>query len=223
MTSKPSQDQESRRAQRGRGVLDPAWEEELERGREADEEAPDAGSIEPELAMLHLLRHAREPEALSGAELDALWSDIDQAVSPASESWTTRWRSAFSLQWAKWAVPLAGAAALVVMFQSAPEDAAPGSTVAMNQAERSAESEAGVVSELAAQDEKAAAESPGAGAAEKANEAPARSAPSSTAALLEQQFSMLEGRGRAQVDSNVQSQRTSLRSALIGQAKGGAQ
>ena len=219
MTSKPDQNPKGRTHAKGRGVLDPAWEEELERGRAADDEAPDAGSIEPELAMLHLLRHAREPESLSPVELDDMWSDISQAVAP-ERSWLSRLGAAFSGQWARWLMPVAGAAAIVLIFQNggSSEDAAP--AVAMESKAEPTAAPGGPTAQDAAReaDNKDANES----APPAAQAAKTRANSGSTAAVLEQQFSLLEARGREKVDSSVQTQRTSLRSALIGQARGGA-
>ncbi|MFY0537357.1 hypothetical protein [Nannocystis pusilla] len=71
-----------------RGVLDPAWEDELRRGQEAEGEA---GSIEDELAIVRLLRHARAPEALTAGELDKLWSgELAPALTP-TPWWRRRW------------------------------------------------------------------------------------------------------------------------------------
>jgi hypothetical protein len=231
MTSKPTTDANKQRSLKGRGVLDPAWEEMLERGRDADEDAPDAGSIEPELAMLHLLRHAREPEAVNEQELDAMWSDISTAVAPSKSGWLARVGAAFSGQWARWLIPVAGAAAVVLIFQTqGAEDFGGGDNLALNEAaEPSVDSAGGPTAQDAerardgADGEKAKEEAPpAAAAAPKRSAAKGDSGGASTAVLLEQQFTMLEARGRAKVDSSVQTQRTSLRSALIGQAQGGA-
>ncbi|MDC0718465.1 hypothetical protein [Nannocystis bainbridge] len=93
-----------------RGVLDPAWEDELRRGQEAEGET---GSIEPELAMLRLLRHARAPEALTAGELDKLWSgELAPALTP-----TPWWRR----RWLWGAVPAVATAAVVMVVIRGPE------------------------------------------------------------------------------------------------------
>ncbi|HEY8375223.1 MAG TPA: hypothetical protein VIK91_01990 [Nannocystis sp.] len=93
---------------RAGGVLDPAWEDELRRGQEA---AGEVGSIEPELAIVRLFRHARAPEELAPGELDALWAgEIAPAITP-----TPWWRR----KWLWGAVPaMAAAAALLVVIRS---------------------------------------------------------------------------------------------------------
>lgn len=99
---------------RAGGVLDPAWEDELRRGQEAEGEA---GSVEPELAIVRLFRHARAPELMAPAELDALWaSELAPALAPAPW-WRRRWL------WG--ALPALAAAAVVLVVIRGPDDAGP--------------------------------------------------------------------------------------------------
>lgn len=98
-----------------RSALDPTaggWEDELRAGAaqaagEAQDEGGSAhvGSVEPELAVVRLLLHARAPAELSAAREDALWSEISRTIAPVP--W---WRRRAVL----WAVPALAAAALVV-------------------------------------------------------------------------------------------------------------
>lgn len=92
------------KAPRSRGVTDPAWEDELRAGQQAEGEA---GSVEAELAIVRLLRHARAPDELDAAALDRMWSsEIAPAIAPAPW-WRRRWL------WG--AVPAVAAAAVVMI------------------------------------------------------------------------------------------------------------
>ncbi|MCA9716509.1 MAG: hypothetical protein H6713_08560 [Myxococcales bacterium] len=107
------------------GVLDPSWEQALRAGQEAD---GGAGSVEGELAVLHLLRHVRAPEHLPEAALEELWRDVDGAITP-----TPWWRRS----WLLWGAPVAvAAAALVIVLRPGGEVTSPlpdtGPAVAMS-------------------------------------------------------------------------------------------
>lgn len=85
-------------------VLDPAWEDALRAGQAED---GGAGSVEDELAVIHLLRHARAPEPLDPAALDRLWrAEIAPAISPVAW-WRRRWLWGLA--------PLAATAALLIV------------------------------------------------------------------------------------------------------------
>lgn len=85
-------------------VLDPAWEDLL---RAAQAEEGEAGSVDAELAVIHLLRHARAPEALTPADLERLWSaELAPAITPLPW-WRRRWL------WG--VVPAAATAALLIV------------------------------------------------------------------------------------------------------------
>jgi hypothetical protein len=85
-------------------VLDPAWEDELRAAQAAEGEA---GSVDAELAVIHLLRHARAPEPLAAADLDRLWTgEIAPAIAPLPW-WRRRWL------WG--VVPAAATAALMII------------------------------------------------------------------------------------------------------------
>lgn len=85
-------------------VLDPAWEDAL---RAAQAEEGEAGSVDAELAVIHLLRHARAPEALAPADLERLWSsELAPAITPLPW-WRRRWL------WG--VVPAAATAALLIV------------------------------------------------------------------------------------------------------------
>lgn len=103
----------NRPSQANRNVLDPAWEESLRKGQE---EAGEAGGLERELAVLHLLRHARAVESMPEPAFDELWADVDGSIQPVP--W---WRRS----WVLWGAPVAAAAAVaIVVFSGTPPDAA---------------------------------------------------------------------------------------------------
>lgn len=204
------------------GVVDAAWEQALLRGRDEDAGEAVGGSLEAELATLHLLRHVREPEAMSAAQLDATWADIDLAITPAKVPF---WRAA----WFKWLMPVGAAAAVAFIFVRGPG-------VGGDASEGSGEiARAETASAPGAQrngDDAKAADAPAAAVAQDLEEAEveeleeglaaAAAKDASTSQLLEQQFSMLEPQARAELGANVDSQRGSMRAALIAQARGGA-
>ncbi len=92
------------------GVLDPSWEDALRAGQEED---GGAGSVEGELAVLHLLRHVRAPEHLPEAALEQVWRDVDGAITP-----TPWWRRS----WVFWGAPVAVAAAALFVVLRGPGD-----------------------------------------------------------------------------------------------------
>lgn len=89
---------------RSESVLDPGWEDALRAGQAED---GGAGSVEAELAVLRLLRHARAVEPLAPAALDHLWhAQIAPQIAPVPW-WRRRWL---------WGVlPVAATAALLVV------------------------------------------------------------------------------------------------------------
>ncbi len=168
------------------GVLDPQWEEELRRGQEAD---GGAGSVDAELAIVHLLRHARQPEALGDEAFDRIWSEVEAEVAPAP--W---WRRS----WVAWGVPsVAVAAAAVALIVLVPREQGGDGAIAESTPQLGAD--AGSEPE---------------GAAEHGSRS--RSA---QAEALEKQFAMLEPRARAQVGASVDDGRGQVRGALVSTAK----
>lgn len=92
-------------------VLDPSWEQQLQAGQEGDQQV---GSIEPELAVLHLLRHARMPESLSEQALAQTWANIAEHITPIP--W---WRRR---AWLAWSAPVAVCGLVAVILLRQPED-----------------------------------------------------------------------------------------------------
>jgi hypothetical protein len=88
-----------------RTVTDPAWEHALLAGQAEEGEQ---GSIEPELSVVHLLRHARSVEALDDAALDRVWGEIGTAL-PSTTPW---WRR--SVVW--WSALGVGVSAAAIVF-----------------------------------------------------------------------------------------------------------
>jgi len=84
--------------------LDPAWEDALRAGQAEDGEQ---GSVDAELAIVHLFRHARAVEPLAPAALDRIWrAEIAPQITPVPW-WRRRWL------WG--VVPVAATAALLVV------------------------------------------------------------------------------------------------------------
>jgi len=104
-----------------KGVLDPQWEDELRAGQAGDDTPADDGSVEAQLAVVHLFRHAAAPEALEPDALDAVWSDVAAQIE-AENGFVPWWRRV--LDWRVGVgVAVAAAAALVVLMSADPEPA----------------------------------------------------------------------------------------------------
>ncbi|MEZ4381024.1 MAG: hypothetical protein R3A79_06730 [Nannocystaceae bacterium] len=171
-----------------RQVLDPAWEDELRAGQEQD---GGAGSVEDELAALHLLRHLREPEALDAAALDGIWASIEPEVTP--KRW---WQRAWFVVGAP---ALAGAAALLLVLRT------PGVGDEVD----------GGAPRVASESLPAPVAPAGDAAA-----APKTASASASALLLEQNFAILEPGARLALAGRVDADRASARSELLARARG---
>lgn len=121
-------------------VTDPVWEQELRAGMDAE---GDAGSVEPELAVARLLRHAHAPAELSDARETAIWREIAGRLDEAAPVRVSWWRR-LSQPWI--VAPAAAMAAAAVLFLvTRPPTSGPGGA---DRAPRTASADAG---ELAAQ------------------------------------------------------------------------
>lgn len=210
----------------GGNVLDPEWEQALRRGQEAEGEA---GSVDAELAFVHLLRHTREPEAISVEQLDSIWADIQAEVAPAGEPW---WRKA----WVWWSAPALAAAAVLFVVVVDPGSNEPSSVArddsaahADEQVERAEQPAAATPSEGFADSEVAEAEEAKAGPGkDKAASDKSRSAGAGQLATRDDQqgafetsFARLAPHGRAAIGVSVDQSRDELRSRLLAKARGG--
>ncbi len=197
-----------------RGVIDPAWEDELRRGQTAEGEA---GSVEAELALLHLFRHVREPESLAPEQLDSLWSAIEAEVAPASTAW---WRKT----WLWWTAPgLAAVAVLAVIVLDGPATSeAP--TVARSDERKSERAQAPTAApapapSAAARDEKFAAEA----VLDDQAIAGGVSTRKGGANGFETSFKELAPYGRRALRGSVDSSLDDLRGQLLADARGASQ
>lgn len=103
------------RGEKGTDVLDPAWEDALRAGQ-AEEGL--SGSVEPELAIVHLLRHARAPEPLDDARFDRAWGAIEGELDRAAPvPW---WKRPWTLVGGTAAVAAAAAVVLVIVLPKGP-------------------------------------------------------------------------------------------------------
>lgn len=202
-------------------VLDPEWEDALRRGQEAEGEA---GSVEAELAFVHLLRHTREPEALAPEQLDAIWADIEGELAPLREPW---WRKA----WVWWTAPALAAAAVlfVVVVDPASDEAA---VAVEDRAEDKAQqaSEAAPLPGAAAPseglgdatlDEKVEAEASAAKDASRSAGGVGMVERSGQPSALESHFARLAPHGRMAIRVSVDQSRDELRARLLDKARGG--
>jgi hypothetical protein len=215
-------------------VLDPEWEETLRRGQEAEGEN---GSVEAELAFVHLLRHTREPEALAPDQLDAIWSAIEAEVAPAGVPW---WRKA----WVWWSAPaLAAAAVLFVVIvkpgdeqaQVARQDSAahedkkaeqpPSAAPAPAQIDGARAAEELAKAELAesepADEKSAEGFAADEGAAGSVANTATGSKRGSGSSAFELNFAKLAPHGRLAIRVGVDQSRDELRSQLLAKARGG--
>lgn len=126
----PADDTPTTDARRG-VVLDPQWEVALRSGQEAEGER---GSVEDELAVLHLLRHARAPQPLDDAAFDRVWGEVAEAR-PAGAG-LSGWRAWLRQPWLLGGgLAAAAAAVLIVVVVAGPDQSIvePGSRIAQRE------------------------------------------------------------------------------------------
>lgn len=113
----PADDTPATEARRG-AVLDPQWEVALRSGQEAEGEQ---GSVEDELAILHLLRHARAPQPLDDAAFDRIHGQLAE-MGDARPAAASGWRAWLRQPWLLGGgAALAAAAVVLVVVVSGPE------------------------------------------------------------------------------------------------------
>ena len=178
-----------------RQVLDPAWEDELRAGQEQD---GGAGSVDEELAALHLLRHLHEPQALSPDDLEGIWRSMEPELRP--KPW---WQRAWFFVGAP--ALASGAALLLVLATPSPEDESAGSRVAVASSPATGSSA------------RSAAEVP---ASVPASSPDRPLTASASARLLEQHFSVLEPGARRKLAGRVDVRRAQARGDLLARARG---
>ncbi len=178
-----------------RQVLDPAWEDELRAGQEQD---GGAGSVDEELAALHLLRHLREPEALGAGDLDAIWRSMEPQLRP--KPW---WQRAWFFVGAP--ALASGAALLLVLATPPPEAESERPRVAVG----SASAPSGSAPQTAAD-----------GTATPRPSPDAELTASASALILEQNFAALEPGARRELAGRVDLRRAQARGDLLARARG---
>ncbi|HGG58150.1 MAG TPA: hypothetical protein ENK31_10175 [Nannocystis exedens] len=198
-----------------RQVVDPVWEDELRAGQEQD---GGAGSVDEELAVLHLLRHLREPEVLGEADLEGIWRSMEPVLKP--KPW---WQRAWFFVGAP---ALAGGAALLLVLgtptqNSGPADAAAGDPkiAVADGARPTLQREAPASVPLAAKPTGSVAESspgPGSGSGSGLGSASV----SASALVLEQHFSLLERGARRELAGRIDLGRARARGDLLARAQG---
>ncbi|MGH1346893.1 MAG: hypothetical protein ACRBN8_35320 [Nannocystales bacterium] len=102
-------------SEKHKGVLDPHWEDALRAGQESEGER---GSVEAELAVVHLFRHAAGPETLEPDAAQAVWSEMAEQLE-AESGFTPWWRRMFDWRVGV-GVAVAAAAAAVVVISTGP-------------------------------------------------------------------------------------------------------
>jgi hypothetical protein len=204
-------------------VLDPEWEDALRRGQEEEGEH---GSVEAELAFVHLLRHTREPEELAPDQLDAIWKQIEADIAPVREVW---WRKV----WVWWSAPVVAAAAvlLVVLVSPTPESESEQTVALQDRASEEGKREAAPLPQAAPMPASEAAEfgiaegSPMAADAEladgKASDAAGARSRGGQPSVLESSFARLAPEGRVAIRVSVDQSRDELRGRLLDKALGG--
>lgn len=103
-------------SEKQKGVLDPHWEDALRAGQESEGAR---GSVEAELAVVHLFRHAAGPETLEPEAARAVWSEVAEQLE-AESGFTPWWRRMFDWRVGV-GVAVAAAAAAVVVISTGPE------------------------------------------------------------------------------------------------------
>lgn len=204
-------------------VLDPNWEEELRRGQEAEGEA---GSVDAELALVHLLRHTRAPEELAAEQLDAIWADIEAELAPAGVAW---WRKA----WVWWSAPAIAAAAVLFVVVVEPGSKSEQSVARQDVAADSADEK--IEAKPAPASTPAGAAADDAELEERADEGVARGAGGVAATdglageaktkdraqtAFERNFVRLAPQGRVAIRVSVDQSRDALRAQLLTDARG---